>query len=141
MQNRRFFPAFYGRAKTSLPQPRPQGFSLIFWWKSPGDEVEPPSQAFLREARISFLPTAVFYVKVRLIYKLCCYLGIFVSLKAATYLYQCSKVQLWEGTKYELPKDGCVASEDKRKVSLRPDISHFLFYLRVQRKWRRIHAG
>ena len=78
------FPAFFGRTKIA------------------------PLVGVFRGARISFLPTAVFYVKVRLIYKLCCYLGIFVSLKAATYLYQCSKVQLWEGTKYELPKDGCV---------------------------------
>ena len=67
-----------------------------------------PLAGVFKGARISFLPTAVFYVKVRLIYKLCCYLGIFVSLKATTYLYQCSKVQLCEGTKYELPKDGFV---------------------------------
>ena len=105
MQNRRFFPRVL---RTS--------------------EDQPPSQAFLKGARISFLPTAVFYVKVRLIYKLCCYLVIFVSLKAATYLYQCSKVQLLGGTKYELPKNACVALEAKRRQAQgKPATRHLPF--------------
>ena len=67
-----------------------------------------PLAGVFKGARISFLPTAVFYVKVRLIYKLCCYFMNFCSLKAATYLYQDIKIQLRVGTKYELPENTCM---------------------------------
>ena len=55
------FPAFCGRAKIA------------------------PLAGVFRGARISFLPTAVFYVKVRLIYKLSCYFGNFCKSKS-TYI-------------------------------------------------------
>ena len=67
--------------------------------------ADSPLVGVFKGARISFLHTAVFYVKVRLIYKFFCYFRNFVSLKAATYLYQCIKIQLRGGTKYELPKN------------------------------------
>ena len=40
----------------------------------------------IKGARISFLPTAVFYVKVRLIYKLCCYFMNFCKSKSSNLL-------------------------------------------------------
>ena len=57
------FPTFCGRAKIA------------------------PLAGVFRGARILFLPTAVFYVKVRLIYQLSCYFGN-LSLKARISMYQ-----------------------------------------------------
>ena len=56
------FPGFFGRAKIA------------------------PLAGVFRGARISFLPTAVFYVKVRLIYKLCCYFRNFFKSKSSNLL-------------------------------------------------------
>ena len=53
------FPAFFGRAKIA-------SLAGVF-----------------RGARISFLPTAVFYVKVRLIYKFCFYFRNFCKSKSS----------------------------------------------------------
>ena len=45
-----------------------------------------PLAGVFKGARILFLPTAVFYVKVRLIYKLCCYFMNFCKSKSSNLL-------------------------------------------------------
>ena len=109
------FPAFFGRAKIA------------------------PLAGVFRGARISFLLTDVFYVKVRLIYKLCCYFMNFCKSKSCNLL-----VSMYQNTaagrdeiRAPLKRLHGRLSEDKRKVGLRPEISYFLCYLRVQRKQER----
>ena len=95
-----------------------------------------PLVGVFKGARISFLPTAVFYVKVRLIYKLCCYFMNFCKSKSCNLL-----VSMYQNTaagrdeiRAPLKRLHGRLSEDKRKVGLRPEISYFLCYLLVQRK-------
>ena len=87
-----------------------------------------PLVGVFKGARISFLLTAVFYVKVRLIYKLCCYFMNFCKSKSYNLL-----VSMYQNTaagrdeiQAPLKRLHGRLSEDKRKVGLRPEISYFL---------------